>query len=87
MSTARTARMIDATIPNAWSLAERFRPYVRDDHPPMERPEIVEDMCRPLSAGLYPDCPLCGASIAVCPCDPDESGEALWLQFQTAKAS
>lgn len=51
------------------------------------RVEPVNTRCRPLSAELYPDCPLCGHSIATCPCDPDETAEALWLQFKAQKES
>lgn len=87
MSASRTARMIEATIPDAWAMAERFRPYVKDSHPPLERPELVEDMCRPLSERCYEPCPLCPGNSATCPCDPDLVEAAVWARFQAGRAS
>lgn len=87
MTLARTARMIEATMPNLWDQADRMRDYVQDDQPPIERPEPVEDLCRPLSARLYPDCPLCGRDVNGCACDPDAYAEAVWLGFQREKVA
>lgn len=87
MALARDARMIRATMPNLWSMADQLREYTQDQHPLLERPEPVEDLCRPLSAGMYPLCPLCRLDVNGCDCDPDEKGDALWLQFQRERAA
>lgn len=74
-------------IPNAWDQAELLRAYTQDDHPLIERPEPVEDLCRPLSEHCYEPCPLCPGNSATCPCDPDAVEAAVWARFQRGKAA
>jgi hypothetical protein len=75
-----------AAIPDAWDMAERFRPYVRDAHEPIERPTPVDQRCQSLRAEIYPACPLCALDANACECDPDEKGNALWAMFQARRA-
>lgn len=81
MGIAQDARMLSATMPNVWDNAERFIPYFRDGETPIDRPERVTIQAVSPSADLYPDCPLCGDSIVLCDCGPDEKGDALWAAY------
>ncbi|WP_333571344.1 hypothetical protein [Sphingomonas sp.] len=57
---------------NLWDAADRFRPYIRDDHPEIDRPEMVTQNAVKLNTSLYPPCPLCSLDVMRCACDPDE---------------
>lgn len=72
-------------MPNLWTMAETFRPYMRDNEARIERPEPVKQQCMTLTASLYPDCPLCRRDMNGCACDPDDYAEAVWAQAQARK--
>lgn len=48
--------------------------------PPVERPARIDARRFKLERPCWPDCPLCGATVEGCECDPDDYQAALLTQ-------
>lgn len=86
MSIGRTARLLEATAPDAFaSVQDAFADALHLDR--IERPQPINTGRVSLSrSSMWADCPLCGADVNACKCDPDEYAAAVY-RMQRAKQS
>jgi len=69
MSLAREARMLEAARPSFFDRADQLGAMIGAKS--IERPQMIGARRFKLERPVWPDCPLCGATVEDCECDPD----------------